>query len=108
MEASTTTADECDATATIVKQKGLSAEQRKALEIMTVVEGKSSIATAAAVAVKASTRVYGNAAAVEVPIKIYIDSLSPHALTRGKLLKRNSNKAAVARSLHTHTHTGHE
>ena len=77
METSTT-ADECDGNyksknitvygnATIVKQKGLSVEQRKALETMTVVEGKLSIATAA-VAVKASAWLYGNAAAVEAPI----------------------------------------
>ena len=66
------TADECDGNyksknitvyenATIVEQKGLSAEQRKALEMMTIVEGKSSVA---AVAVKASARVYGSISAV--------------------------------------------
>ena len=36
--------------------------------MMAVMEGKSSIAIAADVAVRAAARVYGNAAAVEAPI----------------------------------------
>ena len=70
MEASTinVTADECDGN---YKSKNITeCEQRKALEMMKVEEGYSSIAISAiaAVAVKASARVYGNAAAVEALI----------------------------------------
>ena len=51
-----------------MKQNWLKAEQWKALEMITVVERKSSIATATVVDVKTSARVYENAAAVDAPI----------------------------------------
>ena len=81
MKASTATVDECDGNyksksitvfgnATIVEQKGLGVQQRNALEMMTFVSYVSKY---------------------RKEKKNYLDSLSPHALVRGKLLMGSCN-----------------